>query len=454
MGDLAVRAASGKRLSVHSARQFVLDIARSLGCFLDDQDPAVLNTESLEAIYTQMIESTGVPAEGRAEGNSPSPGRTRRGDLSRALLEFHRYMMARHGKGPLEDQGLPRAASGLVPVDANLLTIEDYYAVLDDIDKTWTVTDFPERRRIARVLVILGFRCGLRRLEALHLPLGDLLPGDAPELLIRPSDLRGVKSRNALRRLPLCMLLTENELSEVLAWRNVRVIVQGCAPSGFLFGNAREGLDVLPQSIFEQINEILRKVTGDETMHFHHLRHSFATWTLLRLMLADMENPPDLFPHLAMTSAWLREAPAFRQAIYRQGVPTRKHAYLLAQLLGHGSPATSMEHYVHMADMLLAAYIERSPLMRPAESLVMLGSGIPRGTAQRWASAGGVMAIPLELWAKRRSKQTVARESVPRDRRKNGSNIPPGRDPQASQWIDAVWDFLYVAETSGRPMLQ
>jgi len=449
---LVVRKLSGKLRSPSTAWTVVQLIARHMEGALSGQDPADLTTEALESLYTQMIESISVPFEGLTLTDKRSNRLREKSDLARALLEFHRYMMGRHKKGPIEDSGYLRAEAGLAAIDANILTFEEYSATLDEIKNIWPSTDYPERKQIAQVLVSLGFSSGLRRMEALRLPTLDLVLGDPVELLIRPMKTRRLKSRNAVRRIPIGLLMTEKGLRDIIEWCDARWSDQSNTPPQFLFGNKREQLDVVPQTIFEQINQIMRKVTGDPTTHFHHLRHSFATWTWLRLMLADMKDPPDLFPHLAMTTAWLQDGPKFREKIYHHGMATRKHAYLLAQLLGHGSPATSMEHYIHFADWLLYLYLERSPLMRPKSSLILLASGKPRQTTARWTLNQPDLAIPLMLWAKRTSRQqAVAKDVLSNVTAPKAIKSLQVMSPSQATWIRRVYDFLYASETSGQP---
>ena len=437
---LAVPTTSGTMRSVSKARNLVLTVATHLGCFAENEDPSAISTESLETVYIQAFESTG----------SLEETMDNRSALAHALFEFHRYMMARHDKAPIEDQGLLAAADELARVDANLLTLEEYHAALQVIEATWPRINAPARKRIARVLVILGFRCGLRRREALYMLVQDLLDGPA-ELLIRPSGIRQLKSDNALRRLPLAALLTDEELQEVMEWRKERVDVQKAELADCLFGNASEDLAVIPQSIFEQINAILIQVTGDPTVHYHHLRHSFATWTFLRLMLADLKEIPDFFPQLPETTAWLRQGPAFRRKLHGHALPTRKHGYLLAGLLGHGSPATSMEHYVHLLDWLLAMYLEGSPAICPDQKLVEVASGKSRNTLREWTKNGSPMAIPLRLWRKRMAMHSPHGNNVssPTDLI---ANAPVGAIDARPDWSDRAWDFLYTAGTSGRPL--
>ena len=439
---LAVPSVSGKLRPVRTARNLVLLVAKALGCFAEDEDINALSSEALDLLYVQAVESTGDPGEENSA----------RANLCSALYEFHLYMMACHGKDPLEGQSkhLLHVRPEMAAVDANLLTLEGYQDVLERIQTEWPLVDDPQRKRIARILVILGFRCGLRRREALHMLVQDLLLDGPAELLIRPSEIRKLKSDNALRRLPLAVLLTEEELLEIISWHKFRVDQQGAKPRDCLFGNKLENLDVIPQSIFEQINLILARATRDSTLHFHHLRHSFATWTFLRLMLAELEPTPDPFPDLEATTIWLRQSPSFRKALYGNSHLTRKHGYLLAALLGHGSPATSLEHYVHLLDWLLAIHLERSPALCPDKRLVDVASGKSRNTLRQWTKLGSRMAIPLQLWRKRMASHSGTRiQSLPPDFNSPMSTAALDAQPI---WIHQTWQFLYTMETALRPL--
>jgi hypothetical protein len=250
---LVVRGIGGKLLSTATVSEITLRIARHMGRFLENRDPAELCGESLESVYIQMMESISPQVVTQTAIRMRGSASRARSDLARGLMEFHRYMMARCNKGAMEDQGFLLAEAGMAGVDANIISLEQYYAVLGAIESSWPATDYPERKQIAMILVILGFRCGLRRLEALRLPVKDILSGPTVELLIRPTEMRGLKSRNAIRRIPLDLLLTENELQRIEAWRSVRGLGGSTASTRFLFGNDREQLDVVPQTIFEQI---------------------------------------------------------------------------------------------------------------------------------------------------------------------------------------------------------
>lgn len=172
----------------------------------------------------------------------------------------------------------------------------------------------------------------------------------------------------------------------------------------------------MPQTIIEEINQTLIRVTKDDSMHFHELRHSAAGLNWLQLFLSDLENPVDIFPERQQTSEWLRQGSVKRTLIYGHDRPTRKHTYQLAQLLGHGRPATFMQSYQHFSDFLLAVCLERSELMCPKTELVAMASGRSARTLERWGSGMRPMAVPLTLWKKRIAKlpkQTPLVEMTP-----------------------------------------
>jgi hypothetical protein len=237
-------------------------------------------------------------------------------------------------------------------------------------------------------------------------------------------------------------------LLELRAWYEIRK-QQGAQLDDCVFGNARENMETVPPSIFTQINKIITTVTGISDAHFHQFRHAFASWLFLSLMLSDLDPAPNLFPHLPKTTAWLAHGYALSKQLYLNAQHTRRHAYLVAQLLGHGSPDTSMENYVHLLDWLLAIYLRRSPRMNPQDENVRDASGISRSTLQRWEQNRGVVNIPIQLARRelRITHRVLQQVSEP------NPNLEEKRVENSSiqTQIDAAWQYLYEVQTSGRP---
>lgn len=435
---LIVRTPSGKPRTLSSAKRTVIELARSMGPLLELPDPLDLDSASREELYSRMIESKGSLPSEAGTGNSPNVPAVskRRRNLSRALYEFERYLVSK-GKERVEDESIFCGRFGLSAVDANLVTFEEYDAALKEVDKVWPTRDNPELNQIGKTLLCLGFRCGLRRREALHCLTTDIGPAPDYEFLVRPSEHRKLKSRSARRRIPLRHLLPSkeerNELGLVLDWQKQRR--SDPEASAFLLGISKDDLQVVPESIIEELNGILRKVTKDEGIHFHHLRHSHAGFNWLRLMIADLPHPTDLFPHLEQTSEWLREGLEFRKTIYGHGGVTRKHAYFAAQQLGHLSPSTSLQTYIHFADYLLAIFLSRSSRMRPSKDRILKASGKSRQTAARSGfDETNPLALPVALWRDR-----FCKEDLDQGTREDTS-------PANIEWTKCVYEFLYDIE--------
>jgi integrase len=87
----------------------------------------------------------------------------------------------------------------------------------------------------------------------------------------------------------------------------------------------------------------------DPTFHYHRLRHSFCNLVLLKLWPGCAR----VFVHLLSgrhikTKEWLQDS-SFRADLFGTGI-TASDMQAIALLMGHGSAATSLEHYTHVLD--------------------------------------------------------------------------------------------------------
>ena len=413
----------GDRREPAAVRETVLAVADTLHGVMGGADPLTMRAEELDPLIKEAVENL------KKRQSSPTFAST-----IRAFILFNTFLIARG----IEDKG---RSSVLIPlgqqgrVDPNLVSFEEYLAILEEIRVRWPVTQPESRQQLALVLVILGFRCGLRREEARKIKIDDVLLGGIPELLIRCSEDRTLKSDNALRRALLDIFLEPEELELIQRWWKTRIGKQ-YEPGEFLFGGETEDLKVVPATIFDTINEIMRRVTGDPNITFHHLRHSFGTWGFLRLMYAVVRPLPGLLFAPSETAVWLEKGGTFRpERLYRHNRPTRKHAYLLARLMGHGSPATTLGSYIHCLDWLLASALAQSKRMSPDESTIEMASGLTGKTYQRWIKGSDHWEVPLTFWRQR------ARAVDP--------NLITERDPAIAapaalnlNELERTWNFL------------
>jgi integrase len=441
-GSFAKKAA----VSVSTARAFAVNIVgRHLGQALGGDSPAILDSTALETLYAEVLE------------NLPGGEQTRKQRLARsALRDFHTFLVLEHGSEPLRDNDILGAVRGLLPVDATVITLEEYQSARRSLSTDIKKGDPEEFRDVAEAMLILGFRCGTRRLEALQLKFSDL-PEDASWLFLRPSSERNLKTPNATRQLPLHCLLTPDERSVLSRWQQHRA-KEGARGDEFLFAVPNRNYPVLPENIVMPIvHGALRDATGDPSIHFHHLRHSFATWTFLRLMLSDLPEVPRLYPHLSETTKWLEASREFRSDLYGHDDQTRRHPRAIASLLGHCGPRISFEHYIHCLDWLLPAFLHRSPLLGGHKSADLIEIGaVASSTAYEWSvrKGGGaefseldrLQAISAELYRRRFPNRAQACGSKPQCGKSSGA-------PQANApTIMDYWDLLYLRGISNQPL--
>jgi integrase len=482
---------SGNKLAVSTARAYMVTVAKRLAGRLDDVDPRTLDAEILETLYTDILDDVdqqsldseikktphtesledvdqqsleskilkALHAASLEDAKQRDLARNQRKRIARALCEFHHFLVQRYQFEPINPREVLGIGKGLVPVDANLITPDEYAKIYQAIPETIkslhpSLPAQAKLSRAAQLIFMLAFKCGLRRMEVLKLKIADLCEHAPAELLIRPSDARRLKTKSATRKMPLYALLSERDLAELRAWKAVRrnesTIQTVHVNEQFLFGIPELGFEVIPQdTLFPVIHHAMRGVTGDLSLRFHHLRHSFANWTFLRLMLSDFASTLELFQNLPETNDFLSKSKQFRDALYGRADPTRRHVYAIASLLGHSGPEISLEHYVHISDLLLMLWLEKD-LSAPSEKMLMIESGFPQSTNYRLL-AKGVQHIPYRLIKNRwpnlvHIPKRIAIVNVTPINQVAPSGLSLLDDPAI---FDKTWQLLYQHEMHG-----
>jgi integrase len=181
-----------------------------------------------------------------------------------------------------------------------------------------------------------------------------------------------LKTSNAERDLPLKVLVPPDELEEVLAFVK-KAREAGGARTRLFYSrrNVKKGMKF--DDVITLLQSAFRGKEGDRfrvpKFHFHLCRHAAANIWLLKLwpelhevgtmILHNHEVPPsdseagvsegkDKLPNHNQTIQWISD-PGFREKLFGTRI-LGSDLQAIAHLLGHGSGAVTVEHYLHTLD--------------------------------------------------------------------------------------------------------
>lgn len=269
------------------------------------------------------------------------------GRIIAAARDFDRFVRT-HCLPSLPKARLPGFIAGAYAISSRIITNGEYdQAVAMTNDQSLSFAD-PMQALQTQVFLALAFRLGMRRSEILGLRVRDIHWGTKPALLVRVNALRDLKTQNARRVLPLDALWKQTELK----W--LQLLMDGRSPDAYLFHSTTSPskAELENHPVVLKVNQLLAKVTGDDDLHPHNLRHSFATLALLGMLSADLEI--DKHPY---AESWMRTAMVSAERLNKtilgdlHRLAARGSA--IAMVMGHGHETTTYEHYVHSLDLLL-----------------------------------------------------------------------------------------------------
>jgi hypothetical protein len=220
---------------------------------------------------------------------------------------------------------------------------------------------------------VLG-AAGLRREEARLLKTGDVQYDGWEGVIVQPFEDHTLKSDSAKRKTP-AELFPPEDFEFLRKWSEVR-LEKFKSRNGWLFGC--EEFDCISPAIFRVLNEIISEATGTTSdphpTHYHHLRKSFCSYGLFRLLLPAGFEPPDYLSKA--DRSWLMAGLNFRpKEVRRTEKPWNSDVFLLAQFLGHLDGRTTVSRYFHFCGELLRIYLSRSAELSPTPEQFSLAVG-------------------------------------------------------------------------------
>jgi hypothetical protein len=406
----------GKGLRVSSARTLLARIDRRLSLTLGSRSPFDV-IDDWSNILFEIAESIA----SRTRGNTAS-----------ALKSFQLHLETYFEFPPLDLDLEDGTGSN---VDANLLSEAEFQLVRTvlarhDIDATSVPCE---------VAAILGRRTCLRRNEIHCINLADWLGRVSPLLLIRPNQRRQLKSSASRRQIQLASFCTDEEMSVLLKYvRKLQANAEttGISPSAYAFFPSEEqhlNQLVSERILFSPIEKAMRQVTGDETLRFHHLRHSAINFNTL-CSLDDLV--PDSLPLLTRDARGELPLPKnIRKALVGDADQIRMRLWGVAAAAGHTAPDTTLGSYFHLCDWVLYNFGRR---LVPSDDLNL-------------AALAGVTVSNLRV-LRHRSEADVTPVSIILQGITNSSGVllPPAEYEDISAYAEKVSDLMEF-DSSSRP---
>lgn len=413
-----------KRLEKSSIARY-LNWVKPLIYYAEDViDPLHLDEDSWQAIYDEIIAN----AHGRV---SDSAGR---------LAEFHQFMVDVYGAPTVDIAGMSQGRQ----VDARLLTPREFQRVKQVLRRSGDDEALVECRIL---ILILGYRLGLRRGEAYSRLLSDFSGFDIEglenvELLIRPNKNARIKSATSTRRLPLHVLLTSEELQALKSfYQRRRALIIGSGKAKPIFKDvAGNHWPAIISNLFDPITEALKSVTGDNHFRFHHLRHSFVSITYLRLMET---SPCQFFPAMWREDESGRALLPHADAVFGRVAKlpdTGQALWLLAMWAGHASPQVTLECYLHLLDWLVGQYLvmRHNPDLSIQAQQVLLDKS--EGALERYRNRIGFTRAPTPAGEIAKAVcvnwPVKGRREVPKMRPHDCSQAQTAPPSKKTNWLD------------------
>lgn len=329
------------------AEPFFLAAPRLLN-YLGERDVRSLDIAELDETYRIILDA--------CESQDPIER------IARGLRLFHEHLVREYKVPALPN---PRATFGeggsLMPVDATVISVDEYLAALKWLSAQLELGADPMDTAISRLVLVLTFRCGLRRGEVFGLRLCDVHDQAGIYLHVRRYPNHSLKTPNATRTIRIDVLMTPRERRWLRQWCS-----RQATGSASKFEPERQQWRLLskpgspqdPASIEGSVRRAMHAVhavTKEPRLALHHLRHSCASWLWLKLRAPDYPELLRLLPSMPGLCRELGYARRLRvQLCGAVSGPSRMYSYVIARMLGHASPSTSLEHYLHVGDLFLA----------------------------------------------------------------------------------------------------
>lgn len=369
---LKQRKRNGDFLSINTARQYLGSIGSKLIQTLSYRLSMPSGEDDWIDIYNEMFELIKPNGLSLASNNA---------------ISFHQFVAGRCWACPINYSAIRRYGPKGKTADANLVT----YNELDDFLITLENSQCNKPSDMQKLIAALGFYTMMRVSEILSLRISDITAGPNAAIQIAKNQYQDTKSKQSQRLIPIHILLPEEILHALLNYREMRIneaSKNGQAPNHYelLFCKEEKPTETLNYDyVIKPIVDRFRLITKDENIRFHHLRHSGANWLLIKLLALHypmvIDPRIDAFNHDEFCREQINN---LIHSLMNAGHHLQPILFQVANLLGHATPKTTLQSYIHLTDFMAKKILEKyiQPALNRNQLMDILG--IKKSTLNNW----------------------------------------------------------------------
>lgn len=245
------------------------------------------------------------------------------------LATFHGWLRSNFDIESPDWQELPVVKAGL-GISPGFIRPEEYLSALAAIRSDVRLDS--HEQTCAAMLLLLAYRFGLRRREALGLKRSDWdNSGERIVVTVVSNSMRKLKTTSSRRQVPQVFSFQASEEDLVATLLTCHFADHG--------DDHVKPLLVVedPHKLASVVLDSLKKVTGNPGMTIHHARHSAANEIAINALKLSLPG----------WTATTPENDVFACLLGSSVAASRRHGWAIARFLGHASPRTSCRSYLH-----------------------------------------------------------------------------------------------------------